>query len=230
MLAVGAPGFRSNRSKDLIREAMADVDVVTVRDERSREQIERATGVSPRVTACPAFLHQDPEVPSTGRTGVNFRPWFMSDENLDSEDLAFYFDYPENLDFDDARRKYVENAREICNSVDDPVFIPFREKDELFAREYLNVDVLDYELSVARTLQRVSSVDRIVAMRYHSLVFAAICRTPAVALAYEPKVGHLADRLGIQSARPHEQIDLSFSEPSNVDDLEKLAKENFKRF
>ena len=65
-------------------------------------------------------------------------------------------------------------------------------------------------------------------MRYHSLVFSAITETPTLAIAYQPKVAALANRLNIESYLPHDtNIRIDFQHSSHVDELKRLANKNF---
>lgn len=223
VIGVGVPGFKTEAARRLVAEELSDVGLVTVRDEWSRSRLKSVYNGKVHTTACPAFLHTDPRIPCSGRTGVNFRPYF----DVDSETLSYYFDYGDDVDPKKMKRRYISNIRDICEEVPDPVFIPFHEEDEQFARENLDIDVLPYEFSVKRTLKRVSAVDRMVAMRYHSLVFATICETPTLAIAYEPKVTSLADRLGISSYKPHGDISVEFETTTRRDALREAAERNF---
>lgn len=78
-------------------------------------------------------------------------------------------------------------------------FIPFAPEDVGFYRRHLvglDITCLPAAGPVA-TYRRIEAMDRIVAMRYHSLVFAASAGTPVVALAYARKVWTLGHELGV---------------------------------
>lgn len=224
IIGVGVPGFKKEESKELVRNKLPKVDLITVRDHWSYENLEEFYDGEIHVTACPALLLEKPSVKSSKKTGVNFRPW----PNYPSDIMSYHFDYDDEIDIDEARAEYIMNAKEICEKINDPVFIPFNTEDEAFAREHLNVDVLPYKFSVEKTLKRISAVDKMVSMRYHSLVFSAIAETPVLVVAYQPKVSSLAERLNIESYLPHSaNIPLKFEKPSNVNKLKKLSNRNF---
>lgn len=224
VIGVGVPGFETDEGRELVRSGLANVELVTVRDVWSRDRLAPHYDGDIHVTACPTLILNEPDVPLSGRTGVNFRRWF----HLDPEVMSYYFDYDDVDDFDDARERYLSTITRICEELNNPVFIPFHEKDETFAHEHLDIEILPYEFSVKRTLERVSAVDRMVATRYHSLVFAVICETPALAIAYEPKVSSLADRVGVPSYRPHESIPVEFGSIMNRYKLRQTAEKNFR--
>lgn len=224
ILGVGAPGFQSERAQSLASKVLPEMDVITVRDEWSKSNIEAVCDANVTVTACPVFLYKDPDVESIGRTGVNFRPYFEEKDDISDRALREYFGYD---DIEGATEAYIDNARWICQQIEDPVFIPFTPKDEKFAREHLNIPVYDYEFSVQQTLERVSGVERMVATRYHSLIFAAICGKPVLPIAYEPKVEQVAERLDAPYYKPHKQVEVDFARVSNVEQLRTTAQENF---
>lgn len=223
LIAVGVPGFKTDEGRKIAAEGLSDIDLVTVRDSWSKERLRSVFNGPIHVTACPALLHDDPKVNHSGKTGVNFRPWFY----LDADIMNYHFDYEPDLDHDHAKTNYLHNISRICDEVPEPVFIPFHEADEEFAREHLDIEILPFEFSVEQTLERVSSVDQMVAMRYHSLVFSIICNTPTMAIAYEPKVSYLADRAELPSYKPHKEIPIKFEYISNRDEIRESAKENF---
>lgn len=223
VLGVGVPGFESVEAISLIDDFLSNVELITVRDERSKRKLDPICDSEVIKTACPAFLYEDPGAAENEVTGVNFRPWF----NLDPSVLSYYFDYDEAIDVEMAKRAYINNIHDICNEVANPVFIPFTQEDEEFANQHLDIKILDYCKSVSKTLERVSAVEKMVSMRYHSLIFAAICRKPIVAIEYAPKVESLTSRLEIDSYRPHEEIELSFECADNIDRLKEEAQRNF---
>lgn len=80
-------------------------------------------------------------------------------------------------------------------------FIPFAPEDVCFWREHLRgIGVTCFPASdPVRTFRRVEAMDRMIAMRYHSLVFSALTRRPVVALAYARKVWTLGRQLGVET-------------------------------
>lgn len=223
-IGVGAPGFHSEEARSLVSRVLPKIDLITVRDEWSKSNIEAVCDADVTVTACPAFLYDDPEAPASGRTGVNFRPYFGEKDDMSDSALKQHFGYTE---LEGATERYIRNAQQICESVENPVFIPFTAEDEKFAKKHLDIPIWPYQFSVEKTLKRVSSVDQMVATRYHSLIFAAICRKPILPVAYEPKVEQVAERLELPYYKPHKDIAIEFSPPSNVDQLQADAERNF---
>lgn len=223
ILGVGAPGIQSEKARSLVQEKLPELSLITTRDQRSKRVIQSVCDVNVEVTACPAWLQIPSKTPSSGRTGINARPWF----HLPPETLSYYFDYGKDINTEEAHSKYISNINRICGAVENPTFIPFTKEDEEFAHNHLDIDVQDYEFSVKETLHQVNQVDQMVTTRYHSLVFASLCRTPVLPISYAPKVTSLAERLDINSYSPHEDIPVKFQNPSNISKMQKEAKRNF---
>lgn len=223
IIGVGVPGIKSEQTQEVLRKKLSDVELITVRDDRSRKKLRSFCENRIQTTACPALLYNDPDEQSSGRTGVNF----LSTFSHDSSTMAYYFDYDPNIDFEEANKNYIENMKEICQSVNNPIYIPFHINDEKFARKHLNIDIYPYTASVSETLRRISSVERMVTMRYHSLIFAIVCNKPVLVLNYNPKVASLAERVNVPYYRPHEQIPIEFHNISNREQLRESAKQNF---
>ncbi|EMA38839.1 polysaccharide pyruvyl transferase CsaB [Halococcus hamelinensis 100A6] len=141
--------------------------------------------------------------------------------------MTEYFGYESSLDLVEAREQYLENIERLCNQVKNPIYIPFHKRDENFARKNLDIDILPYEFSDKKTLRRVSAVEKMICMRYHSLVFAIICNKPLLPIAYEPKVSELAERVDVSSYLPHKHIPAEFEYPDNILELKKSSMENF---
>ena len=223
IIGVGAPGFHSEEGRNIILDTLPDVDLLTVRDQRSKDKIQEICDVDITVTACPAFLYDNPESEVTNKTGVNFRPYFGEKEDMSDEILKNYFGYE---DLKGATERYIANAQNICDRVENPVFIPFQSGDEEFARKHLDIPILEHKFSVKETLNRVSHMERMVTTRYHSLIFAAICGKPVLSLAYEPKIEAIADRLDVPAYKPHKVIPFEFTPVSNVDSVRNSARQN----
>ena len=60
------------------------------------------------------------------------------------------------------------------------------------------------QLGHRRLLALVGGMDLLLCVRFHSLVFSALLGTPAVAIAYDPKVRHLAESLGVPWLMPED--------------------------
>lgn len=223
MIGVGAPGLQSDTARQLVQDCLSDLSLITVRDEHSQRILNEVTDAEIHITACPAWLHTDPEKKTQRITGINFRPWF----DMPTDMLSEYFGYDDDIDPDAAKKAYLDNIQRIVARVNNPVFIPFKQRDERFAREHLDIKILDYDFSVKKTLDRVSQVNQMVCTRYHSLIFACLCSKPVLPIAYAPKVSSLADRLRLPFYQPHTDLPVEFTTPDRVDKMRCHAQRNF---
>ena len=146
IIGVGVPGFKKAESRKLVKRKLPHVDIITVRDKWSKKTLKNYYEGEIYVTACPAFLLDSPEGKGSNRTGVNFRPW----PNYPSEIMSYHFDFEYGINISEAKSSYIKNIRNICNELEDPIFIPFAAEDETFAWKYLDIDVCPYEFSVKK--------------------------------------------------------------------------------
>ncbi|OYR48486.1 hypothetical protein DJ73_19390 [Halorubrum sp. Ea1] len=223
ILGVGAPGLQSDTARQLVQDCLSDLSLITVRDERSKRVLNDVTDAEIHTTACPAWLYTDPNEKTKQLTGVNFRPWFDMSNDL----LSGYFGYKKGIDTNRSKEAYLDNIHQIVDGVDNPVFIPFKQQDEEFAKKHLDIDIFEYEFSVSKTLKKVSQVDQMVCTRYHSLIFASLCSKPVLPIAYAPKVSSLTDRLELPAYKPHKDIPVEFTTPDHVNEMRLQARRNF---
>jgi len=205
LYAAGVGPLLYRESRDLVR-ALARVAIgITVRDSASQKMLEEL-GLPPEsveVTADPAWLVQPADPPlvekalrdagvgSTRWMAVALRNWDVgvSQERWEREVLT----------------AIGELARRHNMGI---VFLPFqhmraRLQDDVSLAEKLAQKLSGIPVgivrkpcsaSLARALAGRASL--MVGMRFHSVLFAADGGTPTIALAYDPKVTHLAGTLG----------------------------------
>lgn len=223
-IGVGVPGIKSERSRQMVRETLANAKLVTVRDSGSFDELNEFEELDVIKTACPAFSLRTPEDAKNRGTGINFRPWF----EYDRSDFLDYFGYSSNLRVERAHREYIDNAKTIISRVDDPIFIPFHWKDQRFAERHFDIPVLKYTPSVEETLNRVGNVQQMVTTRYHSLIFASITGKPVFAITYSPKMRELTTDLNVPAIEPHgDDPEPRFGIPENVDEKREEALRNW---
>lgn len=214
IVGIGYQHVASESGRRLLRAALEDAEVVAARDRRSREKLAELCDREVELAACAAFMLEPPDVPTTGRTGIHFRPWLGIGAYGDAETLRTYFGYESDLDVERAGRQYLENMHRVIERVEDPVYVPLHPNDVHFAEEYLDVPVLPYDPSVDTALARIASVERMVCTRYHSNVFSVLCGKPMLSVAYAPKVAQLAERAGVPQVRPHaDDVEVEFARP-----------------
>lgn len=224
IIGVGYQHVGSKKGRALLRKALNEAEVVTARDQRSQQELSELCDRDIKLTACPAFTLDPPDIEPTGQTGIQFRPWLGVGAYGDKEKLVKYFEYDEDLDVEKAGQQYLNNMQTICDLVENPVYIPLDRGDEAFANECLDIPVFEYEPSVKTVLNRIASMNKMVCTRYHSNVFSILCNKPMFSITYAPKVEQLVNRVRVNSARPHaEEVNLKFSCPDRQKREEVLA-------
>ena len=186
------------------------VDLITVRDEKSKRELEAlgVTGPSINVTADPAFV-LDPIPDEMGfeilksqgiqlnedkvKIGISLRPWHL---NKSREIIAEACDY------------FVKNKNA------DIFFLPmqfpndYKESMEVIKLMKKSAQILKAPLNPKELLWLSGKMDVIFGMRLHALIFGAMMGVPLVGLIYDPKVKQFLLRVNQPSAGEPEELEL----------------------
>ncbi|MDG5821295.1 polysaccharide pyruvyl transferase family protein [Natronococcus sp. A-GB7] len=228
-LGVGANPISNEKSQQLLSEALDKANLITTRDQRSTDVLQRYTDSEVITTACPALTLQRPDAEIKYKTGINFRPGFFREKYAEYHKDRLNLNESSSITLGELDEEYIKICQETIDQVADPVFIPFTIEDERFAREHLDIDVKRYEYSASKALKDVAEVKKMICTRYHSLVFSIICNIPSVAIAYAPKVEELAERAEIEYCYPSQDSGtLDFKQPSGRGEIIDRSKENFR--
>lgn len=186
----GIGPLKHEKSREMTREVLNKVNLITLRDEASAELLKEIGVTNPKilVTADPALdLEGEPEekgrelleglgVPKGKRLmGVSVRRWQENGPNFERI-LAEVCDY--------ASEKYDMM----------PVFIPMQMERDLIisqsiaARMKNKAVIVKARYSVEKVMSMVSAMDLCIGMRLHSLIYAAVASIPLVGIVYDPKV------------------------------------------
>lgn len=203
------PVFREI-NKRMIKLVGNMVDLITVRDEQSRKELESLGVTKPPiiVTADPAFV-LNPIDDENGckilekldislterhpRIGVSVRPWNL---NKCREIIAKACDYL------------------VKNHDADIIFLPmqypndYHESLEIMKLMKENSRVIPKSMGPRGVLWVCGKMDLIFGMRLHALIFGAMTKVPLVGLVYDPKVEHFLDRVNQPSAGKPGELDL----------------------
>ncbi len=203
------PVFREI-NKSMIKLVGNMVDLITVRDEQSRKELENLGVSKPPiiVTADPAFV-LEPIDDKAGyellrkldisfneqhpKIGVSVRPWNL---NKSRDIIAKACDY-------------------LVKSHDaDIIFLPmqypkdYNESLEIIKLMKENATVVPESIGPREILWLCGKMDLIFGMRLHALIFGAMMQVPLVGLVYDPKVEHFLSRIDQPSAGKPGDLDL----------------------
>lgn len=210
-LSQGAYTLESPISRMMIRTTVSLADYVSVRDTTSRDRV-LATGVDRQIPIVPdlafGFTRASPAAKGHGgasvlRIGVNPTPYFRRD----------YWDAVDQKRYDDYLLNLVDICCHIINSGHELVLYGTHEQaDQMVIDDVLKAmrTRLDSDAMARVSNPRVqglsslwdilSSVDMVVASRYHGVISALLAGHATLALAYEEKTEDLMTALGLPSA------------------------------
>lgn len=240
VMGVGAPVIRFWRSgKNL--EILNSADLITVRDIQSKILLEKYVNKEIHVTACPTFL-MTTDIPTQYeekkiRCGLNLREWITS--GVARGYSSMHKGTKNHFD------RFIENVhlllKDLQDKVDEIYFIPFHKSDLKFGKEYfkdLNIVFLPVQ-GIQETLDCVASMDKMISMRYHSLIYSLIVKVPSLfALDYARKTHDMVNEFNINSYNFYDSrsiIKFDFLEDSTkirniFDALYERANNNFMLF
>jgi polysaccharide pyruvyl transferase CsaB len=256
LFAVGVENIRFEESRSMLRNTLANVDVITVRDKYSKDILDDI-GVrnTIKVTTDPVVLlgHESRGRKTNSETlkdsqntiAVCVRQWF---------DKGFYIEDPkvnENLIITLAK-----TADFLVNNYNTKIeFIPMRtisyDDDRKMARQILtkmkfkdNVKIYDDVPDIDRFVQMLGQYSLLIGMRLHSLILGSAVGLPVIGLNYMPKVKGYMDSIDqakcsldldtITADKMIKLIEDTYSEygsrcssiKNEVKRLQKIAKEN----
>ncbi len=196
---IGPINRRLNRL--MVRWVLNRVDCITVRDEKSKKELEDLGVCVPpiHVTADPVITLPKGDL-SVGR------------QILEAEGLCEDFDKP-LIGF--ALRGWQKNEKfrqAICKAADslihqydaNIVFIPFHYGEDMHILEEIEKEMenkaifIKNRYDVQTLLGIVGNLDLLIGVRLHSLIFAAIMNTPMIAVSYDPKIDSFMKSLGLE--------------------------------
>lgn len=204
------PVYR-NLNKQMIKKVANTVDLITVRDEESKKQLENLGVEKPSiiVTADPAFVlkpiddnegqrlleNQNIQLDDNRlKVGVSVRPWNLSKS-----------------------RKTIAKTCDYLSKTFDAqiVFLPmqfpkdYEESMEIVKNMKKNAKVLKQPMGPKELLWLSGKMDLIFGMRLHALIFGAMMKVPLMGIVYDPKVRHFLERVDQPSAGTPEELDLA---------------------
>ena len=189
MLYANGMGPIKEKNIKKVNKVLNKVDLITLRENVSLEEIERCGIKKPRVivTADPAFNLKSAPVECADRILADYS--IEENDRLVAVSVRDCADMPENF------------AQQMAFSLDEiskkgylPVFIPMQKKCDLA----LSLDVagkmkeqsrvIDCDLSIPDMLAIIGRCSIVCGMRLHMLIFASVMNVPMAGIAYDPKI------------------------------------------
>lgn len=233
VMAAGIPRIRYRKSARFLRK-LNNADLITLRDEGSKEILKKYVDeVEIHATACPTFL-MSPDIPNFYeddkiRCGINIREQELFNRK----------------EYDKMNEKFVEIMRksfdELGKKIDVMYFIPFHKTDLKYAKDNFSdcgITFLPVQ-GIQETLDCVASMDMMISMRYHSLIYSLIAKVPSLfAINYSSKTKRMIKEFNINAFSFDDCISINFSsflhDPEKIekiyDELKSRAEINFELF
>lgn len=205
---IGAGPIETNFGKKLTKKVLKQVDLITVRDEKSKIALEKCGLDNVIQTADPAFSIK---VPSKEELNYN-KQFFLEDEyfSATAHNRLYYDDTFRAtdgalVDLDKRRTTFSKVYNDIASTFNKKVFfLPTVESDVngfLHLKENMdenNCKIMDYSESIIPFLASLQSSELLIGMKLHSLIFATLLGKPFVPIAYSSKVESYIDILGLK--------------------------------
>lgn len=187
--ANGIGPLNKNNNKNLTRKILNKVDVITLREKISLDELESLNIDKPRilVTADPALTVEP--------CSDNDVDEIFKEEGIDSKGPLIGFSIRRWAGYENYEKVIAESADYIIEKYGaTPVFIPMHYPDDLYEIEKLVLlmrgkgYIIKNKYAVPQTLGIINRMEILVGMRLHALIFAASLGVPLVGLVYEPKI------------------------------------------
>jgi len=240
LLSVGFDGLCTDKGGSLIKK-LDKCKFITVRDEKSRKNLQPFLKSKIELASCPTFLMNDikkkPQIKDKNMIGLNLRDIYENSGNWGK-----YIYYPRKIDLKETRKNYLDyinktlkkNLKDIANDYK-IVFIPFSRKDVFFAKKYLidvPIEILPLQ-PPKETLATINMMNRMICMRYHSIVFAILSEIPFFVISYHNKTKELLKEIkGVSfiDLLDLQEIDIDFTIKNNqVHDIKRKMKDSAKK-
>ncbi len=198
MLSQGIGPIVNKKSIKAVKNTLSLVDYITVRDKYSKEFLE-ALGVYEKKI----FLSTDPVIDIRKNEPVKH-------EKQSVKKVCFSL---RNWKDSDVSIKISEVAEKLIDSGIECHFIPFYYKEDLLlineVEEILGSKAVYYKkrLTTGDAFDIIKTMDVMVGVRLHSLIFAAAANVPIVAVSYDQKVDNFVNSVNMKIACTIDNID-----------------------
>ncbi|VBB05495.1 polysaccharide pyruvyl transferase [Lucifera butyrica] len=197
LYAQGIGPVRGSLARGAMRYIGNMVDIITVRDEGSKEELKRLGVTKPPVyvTADPVLaLH--PVDKQVGRT-------ILRRYALEGATPLIGISVREWKDWPHYKQVLAQSADAIAAEFGARIlFLPMQWPEDMEAARKIAgrmkepATILQEECTTNELLSLVGNLDLLIAIRLHALVFAAVMHTPLIGISYDPKIERFLESLG----------------------------------
>ncbi|GAJ04798.1 unnamed protein product, partial [marine sediment metagenome] len=182
-------------NKKLIKWILNKVDLITVRDNPSKELLENLGVAKPSiyVNSDPVFLLKKKNINNV----INSHPFIRGLINSDSRPLIGISVREYKGNGLDSKRIFAQAADYLIENYKAKIiFFPFKfDEDVHISKEIVSLmknkaEVLKIKLEPEELLSVLSRLSLVVGVRLHSIIFSSMANIPFIAFNYDPKVKH----------------------------------------
>jgi polysaccharide pyruvyl transferase WcaK-like protein len=204
--ANGIGPLKKRLNRLLTKKIMNQVDVITLREKLSFEELRQMDIGRPRI-----LLTADAALTTTDFKD-GFDTGVLEFLNLNKQKPLLGISFRKYPGHDRIVHEKYETviAKAIDHMIDEygvhPVFFPMQHPEDIPILENVAAQmhgkgtIVTEKLNVCQTYDHISKMDMILGMRLHSLVFSAIAAVPMLGLVYDPKIQGFLDYIGQPSA------------------------------
>ena len=197
LYAQGIGPIRGTVAHKLMNLIVNRVDLITVRDRGSLEELERLKINRPKIfcTADPVLAIKP--VPITAGQKILARYSTTRDGKLIGVAVRHW------LDWENFSRELAEALDKLSDTTGAKiVFLPMKFPEDITAAQQtaalmeMPCTVLDEEFTMREILSLVGCMDVLIGVRLHALIFAGVMNVPMVGVSYDPKIDRFLDSIG----------------------------------
>ena len=197
LYAQGIGPIRGALAHKLMNLIVNRVDLITVRDRGSLEELSRLNITRPKI-----FCTADP-VLAIKPVSLDFGEKILARYSTAHEGKFIGVAVRHWLDWEHFQRELANALDKIAKTnAAQIVFIPMKFPEDIrAARETANLmtqpcTVLDEEFTTREILSLVGCMDVLIGVRLHALIFAGVMNIPMVGISYDPKIERFLDSIG----------------------------------
>ncbi|MBA7553685.1 hypothetical protein ES705_46281 [subsurface metagenome] len=215
-------------NKKLIKWILNKVDLITVRDNSSKELLENLGVVKPSiyVNSDPVFLLKKRNINHI----IDNYPYIQKLINPDDRPLIGVSVREYKSNGSDSKRIFAQAADYLIKNYQAKIiFLPFKfDEDVHISEEILSLmknkaEVLKIKLEPEELLSVLSRLSLVVGVRLHSIIFSSMANIPFIAFNYDPKVRYFVEDLGLSELLLEIDEDISLK---NIQEKIEYVREN----
>ncbi|MBQ6006272.1 MAG: polysaccharide pyruvyl transferase CsaB [Selenomonadaceae bacterium] len=241
LYAQGIGPIRGTLAHKLMNLILNRVDLITVRDRGSLEELSRLKISRPKI-----YCTADP-VLAIKPVPLNVGEKILARHSITRGGKFIGVAIRRWIDWENFRRELAEALDRLAEIADAKIiFIPMKFPEDIKAAQSTaalmkkNCAVLDEEFSTQEILSLVGCMDILIGVRLHALIFAGVMNVPMLGISYDPKIERFLDSIGekplgnmadVTATEIFDAVLNKFSKPKARDDtllkkLGDLAREN----